>query len=304
MQPNQFSTQESTDVLRKRWLGSYDAIQKKADIKIRSLLIASATDVQARINALASSPMFSAGVRTAQLRAVMKEVQIVTKEIFDGTAKIITDYDKAAAKSAVTAFTVTDRQFLEAAFRDSGAVASYISSQEHSAQLGVFNAISRITKSDLPLSKRVYRSQALANTWVKTQVNLGLIRNASAQEIAKTVQSSIRPNVAGGVSYAAMRLGRTEINNAFHATSISLAQDRPWVTGMSWHLSRTHIATKVDHNPEICQVYAAQTFTTENVPPKPHPQCRCYVAPQVEEMSTFLAHLTAGQYKGWMENAA
>ena len=297
------SAPETSEELRKQWLNRYLAVQAKVDTKFRSALIDAAEQAFSQVIDLGNRTTFSAGVKAAQLRLVMQQVQSVHNDLFKKIIPLITDGQKQSASAAVTAFSETDRSFLEAAFQKSGSVDSFIEGQRQQAMLGVVHTLSRINKSDQPLSIRVYRTKSLANRWVKNQVNSAILRNASAKEIAMAVRKSIRPNTPGGVSYAAMRLGRTELNNAFHATSIALAEDRPWVTGMRWHLSAVH-EVELSANPEICEQYAGQVFHVNAVPRKPHPQCRCYVAPQVEALPVFITHLTAGQYRDWMERNA
>jgi hypothetical protein len=298
--PTPFNNTDDSVELRKRWLDRYLRIQGQYDTKLRSILIGAAQDAQERVSALSTSQTFSAGVQSAQLRLVMVEIREILKDLYGEILPVIQDGQKATALAAVSAFTETDMDYLRKAFAASGNVNDFVDSQRKQAQLQVANAISRVTKSDIPLSARVYRTRALSTRWVQNTVNLSLVRGASAKEIAKDVRSSIRPNVPGGVSYAAMRLGRTELNNAFHATSIALAQDRPWVDGMRWHLSKVHVPDKRCG----CESYSNRIFDMGNVPPKPHPQCRCFITPEVEPFDTFVAHLNSGQYRAWIGNAA
>jgi hypothetical protein len=296
-----FEALDDPDELRRIWLNRYLRIQARYDTRFRTMLIQAAEDAQDEIAALQTSTTFSASVKTAQLRIVMKIIREVLKDLFGEILPVIKDGQKQSAVAAVDAFTETDRDFLEAAFRESSRdIASFIEGQKRNSMLGVANAVSREYQSDQPLSARVYRTRYMANRWVQNQVNSGILRGASAKEIAFTVRKSIRPNTSGGVAYAAMRLGRTELNNAFHATSIALAQDRPWVEGMRWNLSKTH-----DFDLRcICEKYANQVFTVEQVPAKPHPLCRCFTTPEVEAFDVFVRHLTAGQYNDWIRNAA
>lgn len=289
--------------LRRQWLLRYIRIQTRYDTRVKTILIASAQDAFDRIESLASKETFSAKVRGAQIRMVMKELSPIMRDLFGEILPVIRDGQKEAARQAVEAFAATDRVYLRSAFSNIGHVDSFVSGQKHSAAIGIANAISRVTKSDIPLSGKVYRSRALATGWVQRQVTSGILRGDSAQDIAKQVRSSIRPSTPGGVSYAALRLGRTELNNAFHATAITLAQDRPWVEGMQWHLSKTH-EFESQSIPEICERYAGQIFQVDVVPSKPHPQCRCFVTPQLEPFDVFVRHLTAGQYRSWIEDAA
>lgn len=299
---------DSPEELRQRWLKRYIRIQAAADTRVRTVLVQGAEDAYKEIQNLQSSRTFSTGVKNAQLRLVMHQVRSVLNDVFGQFIPIINDGSKKAAVAAVDAFSETDRQFLEAAFAETAtqsgiSVSDFIEGQRRSAMLGVANAISRVTKSEQPLSARVYRTRYLANNWVQRQVNSGILRNASAKEIAMSVRKSIRPSTAGGVSYASLRLARTELNNAFHATSIALSEDRPWVESMAWNLSKVHEYVPGDI-PEICEIYAKQTFRVDQVPAKPHPQCRCFVTPQLEPLDVFVRHLTAGQYKDWIRSAA
>lgn len=290
------------EVLRKRWLNRYMRIQSQTDTRIRTILVESAEDAAQTVTALETNSTFSAGVRTAQLRLVMSTIKDILNEVFSSITPVISDGQKSQAQAAAEATAETDRQYLEAVFQDTGAVRDFINSQNFQAKIQVINAINRVTKSDRPLSARVYRTKALAQRWVQRDVTTGIARGASAKEIAGVVRKHIRPNTPGGVSYAALRLGRTELNNAFHATAITLSQDRPWIKGMEWHLSAVH---QIDPDRvEACESYANQIFEVDNVPAKPHPQCRCFVTPVLEPEDVFIRNLTAGQYRDWIDNAA
>lgn len=307
--PSPFVKTGDYEELRRIWLNRYMKVQGGYDTRLRSLLIEASQDAHSRISALSRNPTWSAGVKSAQLRVASSELKKVLNDLFKETTPLIREGQKKSASAAVDAFSETDKRYLKQAFTESSAstktsISTFIDGQRISAMLGVANAISRINKTDQPLSARVYRTRSLANRWIQQIATIGIMRNASAQEIAKDVRKHIRPNTPGGVSYAAMRLARTEINNAFHATTVTLSQDRPWVENMAWNLSKVH---EVNENgiPEICEVYAQKEFEVNNVPPKPHPQCRCFVTPQVEPYDVFIRHLTAGQYRDWIgQNAA
>jgi hypothetical protein len=118
------------------------------------------------------------------------------------------------------------------------------------------------------LSQRIYRNSQAGVMAVGTIVDRGLALQLSAREIAAQVRGYYHPSVPGGASYAAMRLARTEINNAHHDTTIRVSKERPWVKGYKWNLSGSH------PRPDICNTYAdKEVFSTANVPNKPHPQC-------------------------------
>jgi hypothetical protein len=269
--PTPFDIGEDYGVLRRRWYSRYFSVQTQHDSQIRRILNEGADDAEKRIKALAKNPTFSAGVRAAQVRLAKKETKTVLKDIFHEVYPVITKGQRAEAAAAVDALTATDRAYLQAAFKNTGDVAAFIQQQKVSAMLGVTHAINRVTLTKQPLSTRVYRSQSLANNWVDRIITSGIMRGDSAANIAYDVKQHILPTTPGGTSYAAMRLARTELNNAFHATSIQLAQDRPWIESMRWNLSATHEPSP--HFEEICDVYSTQVWHVDNVPRKPHPQC-------------------------------
>ena len=289
--------------LRNQWLGRYLVVQGKTDGQIRKVLAQAAEDAYSEINRLSSSTKFSDGVRTAQLRMVMQIIKEILNDGFKKYPNIIKLGLSDSSGAAVTAFGETDIGYLRRAFKASGiSEDDFISGQRREAEQNIMHVVNKLYGFDKPLSTRIYRTRSLATTYVRNEVTRKIAIGASPAEIAKSVRGSFRANVPGGVGYASLRLARTELNNAFHATSIELAKDRPWVTGMDWNLSSVH--KMHDGKQEICELYSHKVYTPENVPPKPHPQCRCYATPNVLPMSEFLDHLTNGSYDDWIRNAA
>lgn len=159
--------------------------------------------------------------------------------------------------------------------------------------------------NDIDLSPRVYRNQQLMMGQVDQIVNRSIAQNRSAREIAQAVRGSIRPDTPGGVSYAAKRLGRTEINNAYHTTTVRSAQSMPFVTGMKWTLSASHPRTDTcdDYAEDASDNLGPGVYKSGNVPFKPHPQCLCFVTNVSVKPSQFDRDLLSGRYDGWlMEN--
>jgi hypothetical protein len=152
------------------------------------------------------------------------------------------------------------------------------------------------------LSDQVWKTSALANRWVDRKVNRGLALGKSAREIASDVRHMIRPDTPGGVSYAAKRLARTEINNAYHTTQVLTAQELPWTEGMKWNLSGSH------PKPDICDDFAdaddyrlgAGVYPPNAVPEKPHPNCLCYVVTEVQRTDVFINNLLQGGFDDWL----
>lgn len=95
----------------------------------------------------------------------------------------------------------------------------------------------------------------------------------------------------------AKRLARTEMNNAFHAQAIEDMEDRPWIDFVRWHLSGSHKPSG-----DECEANARHgLFPADAVPPKPHPNCFCFITPEVPDRNTFLLELQMGRYDEWIE---
>lgn len=172
------------------------------------------------------------------------------------------------------------------------AIQEYADNLQFVAFQSAEDIISRRTNG-FRLSDRIYRNSQATTMQVGSIVEKALAQQTSARKIASQVRKFYSPNVPGGASYAAMRLGRTEINNAHHDTTIRLTQDKPWVLGYKWNLSGSH------SRPDICNIYAERNggvFTKQTVPSKPHPQCLCYITVEMEDSEDFQRKLTKGEY--------
>jgi hypothetical protein len=171
------------------------------------------------------------------------------------------------------------------------------------ARAGVDSLLSRTTFSHT-LSGRIYGQRRVTNGTIGRLINDALGRGASWQELARDVRRYISPRVPGGVSYSAKRLARTELNNAFHTTTVRMAEEEPWTTGMRWHLSGSH------PRPDECNAYAESdhddlgpgVFKVHNVPGKPHAQCLCYVTTVTIGEEEFQQAFLDGKYDRYLEN--
>ena len=152
--------------------------------------------------------------------------------------------------------------------------------------------------NDINLSPTVYRNSSYMMGKIDDIVNNGIALGQSSREIADAVVDHINPSVPGGQKYAAQRLGRTELNNAFHSTAIRSYAESPWVIGVKWHLSGSH------PKPDECNTFADENhtglgvgiFMPAEVPAKPHPQCFCYLAPVTPTPDQFMKSLLSGKY--------
>lgn len=159
------------------------------------------------------------------------------------------------------------------------------------AAAGVQSVMARHLNSYIPLAKSVYNAERLSSGWVDKTVNRALASGWSAKQLAKEVAKSIRPDVPGGVSYASIRLARTEINNAFHATTISKYLELGFIEGVDWNTSGSH------PEEDECDEYKARSpWHPKQVPDKPHPQCLCYITPTLPDPDEFVNNLLSGKY--------
>lgn len=218
----------------------------------------------------------------------------------------IADATKVGIGDAVWNATEMQALFDEKMFGAAGISQQYWrASMIAQAQEGVNSLISR-KENGINLSQKVYKNSALSKGKIDDIINNGLLLGKSQREIAKDVVGFINPNVPGGASSAAMRLARTEVNNAFHRTSIRNYQKTPWVEKVKWNLSGSH------PRPDECNEYAesvhhkgwgAGEYRPDEVPEKPHPNCLCYVEPVTMDLEKFAKNFKAGKYDDHISEA-
>lgn len=262
----------------------YRQVQTGAEKDLRRILESTARAIQKRI---ASLPVGIGGdVRAAQLRTTLSVVQRLNRLMWIGAigprVQRGVEASEEAAQSAIEAMTRV----------------AYAALPERAAELlidGLRLSAASGLKSDAArrkreLSRRVYRQQALDNGKIEDLIRQGLISNLSAKELAQTVYKYVSPTAPGGTSYSAMRLARTEINNAFHERQIQGAT-RPGVEAVKWNLSGSH---KV---PDDCNKFAAhKPYAPDAVPDKPHPQCFCYLTYVTMSPKDFQRKLADGDF--------
>ena len=295
--PGPLYGEESYQTLRQRWLAKYLLVEDKAVSAIRGILFDAAQDAFKQISDLENDERIGAQTRISQLGSFMRIVRDIDNSIFSDLGPILRDGMQDSAEAAVDALGEHERSITRRLFGSVGAADDWLESQRNSAALGVTHAIQQYLGASEPLSRRVYRSRSLSNGYVDRYIRSSLARGQSAKDIAKGVREHILPSVPGGVSYAAMRLGRTELNNAFHATTISLMADRPWIDNAQWNLSKRHDKTTGC----LCERYAQQrVFPVDHIPRKPHPQCRCFTTPLLMDWDSFERNLQIGMFDGYV----
>ncbi|ACI06301.1 hypothetical protein PBI_BIGMAMA_11 [Mycobacterium phage BigMama] len=283
---------------RKNWLLRYLGVQEKYDAIIATALLDAAEDAEQGIRQRLGDDRLGSSTRRYQLQLARSAARDSLKLLFRNVHSAITAGQSEAAVAAVEAGFHDDRRILNRLFPNRARRAKYEDSMRQSASRGVQAMMTRVLQSNRPLSQRVYHTQALANGTVDRVINSALVKGDGAADIAKAVRQSIRPDVPGGVSYAAMRLGRTEINNAFHAQAINDINTKPWVDHVEWHLSKTHKEQGCR-----CEVYARiKRFPKEAIPDKPHPQCLCYITASLTPWEEFENNFLMGMYDSYIDN--
>lgn len=288
----------STVSRRANWLGRYLDVERSFDRQLYSDLKEATKGIDSVLVPLVGKKNISSQVRRLQLSLAHKEIRNRMDGLFGNVTGRIRHSQKAAATAAVDAALVDESSLIARLFPDPDERKGYAESLRLSAARNIDTVMTRVLFTQQPLSKRVYKTKALANGMVSRAINNGLASGASAADIARSVHHLVDPATPGGVSYAAKRLGRTEINNAFHAQAIKDAQDKPWIQQMRWYLTKEHR----DDPGDACEDYARiGLFPVEKVPDKPHPQCRCYITPEPEDYDTFETNLIQGQYDPYLD---
>lgn len=285
----------------RRPLISYLKVQKEADQRIIATLRATAASIDADLARLSASTGIGAAVRADQLRLAQVEINRKLAQAWDAVGDTVSSGRAAAAAAA--AETSLPSTWLKAVLPDAD-VDYMMASARAQAARGIDTLQARLELSQIPLAESVYNNKALSNGTIDSIVNSGLAAGASAVEIASKVRDYINPNTPGGVKYAALRLGRTELNNAFHAQQVQEGIKTPWTHALKWNLSGSHPV------PDECNVYAEDThfdgggageFKPDQIPAKPHPNCLCFTTPVTDDREEFIRKLEAGHYDDYLD---
>lgn len=279
----------------RRPLIAYLRVQRATEREMIAALSRAADRMNAELRRLENRPGIGAAVRAEQVAGVLASIHRENAALWDRLGFAVLSGKEAAAAAAVEA--MYPRVLLGAVF-PAADIDYMVRSAEAAARATADTLAARLNISKIPLAQSVYKNRDLVDGKVDDIVNSAIARGASARELARDVRRFIRPDVRGGVRYAAMRLGRTELNNAFHAQQVQSGIETPWTTGLKWNLSGSH------PRPDECNEYAdgdhegkgEGVYSPENVPPKPHPNCLCYTTPETVDRNTFVAQYEAGQY--------
>lgn len=237
-------------------------------------------------------------LKAAQSAIVQREIKALLSALWGDVGKHVTDGAKAAAMTAAQGedilykyLNAPGKAIMKAAFREQ-------------ARAGIEAVVAK-AYNDIPLAASVWKTQQLASGLVHRKVNNGLLLGHSAKRIAADVRDMVKPDVAGGVSYAAFRLARTEINNAYKTSQELRYKDEPWTKGMQWHLSRSHPV------PDECNRYAEADdhglgagVYPFGARPHSHPNCLCYMTPVQVDEDEFVEAFLDGEYSTYIDEKA
>lgn len=244
---------------------------------------------------LAELPAGRQEVRRAQLESTRARLLAEQASVFERLGDIVSARRARAASRSAGLSAAADRALLDLVGK--GAEGQFL--YDSALQVGqrqIDAALARMKHSQLPLSKRIYNTSVWMGGRLGRLINETLATGLNAKEFARRARDWFNPNTPGGVRYAAMRLARTEINNAFHAMTAQKAANDPWVHEVEWNLSKSH------PKPDICNTVQAESpFPADKVPARPHPQCMCYITPKAIDEDKFIDNFLKGDYDDFLD---
>jgi hypothetical protein len=247
------------------------------------------------------SGLISDTQKRARLEASRSKLMAEQARVFTRLGDITAARRARSASRAARLSAASDAELLRKVGK--GAEAQYLyDSLLQISQNAIDTALARMRLSELPLSERIYRSSVWMGGRLGKLINETLASGIDARAFAKRARDWFNPATPGGVRYAALRLARTEINNAFHAMTAKKAQDTPWIPNCEWHLSGSH------PTPDECNAIAERdtgfgegVYKSEDVPVRPHPQCMCYITPKPIDEDDFVENFLKGDYDDFLD---
>lgn len=271
-------------------------------------VLAMLRDAKRNVDAiLARLPKDRQQIRRAQLEQSRALLLAQQAEIFERLGNIVEARRARSASRAARLSAAADNALLSLVGKGPQGQFLYQSALQI-PQRAIDAALARMRLSQQPLAERIYRTGVWMGGRLNRLINETLASGLNAAEFARRARDWFNPNTPGGVRYAAMRLARTEINNAFHAMSAEKYATTPWINQVYWNLSKSH------PKPDICnEVNARSPYPADRVPARPHPQCMCYITPRSVDEDEFIDNFVKGEYddyldaelekNGWQEEA-
>jgi hypothetical protein len=284
----------------REWLTRYLRLQQRYDVKVDELLRDAAAEAERELAGLAGIGP-SAVVRSATILQAVTAISQALSGVWMEMGDLVRAGQADARAVALKMAFDWDRVLLYSVI-EPGRRAAMKSSLVEGARFNVEAALARVYMSRLPLAEQVYKTAEMTRGWVEHRVTTSIARGRTVDQLAKDVRAFINPATRGGASYAARRLARTEINNAYHAVIVVHNEDKPWVNGMRWNLSGSHPTV------DICDTLARNdahgmgrgVFPRTGVPRKPHPQCLCYITPRTMSNDQFVKAWRAGTFRDYV----
>lgn len=260
------------------------AVAQMTDAEIRRVARLASQEAQRIINT-------SSTVRGAQAQLAAMNV-----EMWAGVGDAVRDGIEDAAVRSAHIQALFDNDL----FKRAGISQPYWrQSLEATARQGIQSLISR-RENGYTLSERIWRNSQASRRGLQQVIDVGLALGKSPQEIARDVRKYVSPSVPGGPSSAALRLGRTEVLNAYHRSSTRRYEQTPWIDRAKWNLSGSH------PRPDECNEYAEGgnlkdgLWSVDQIPAKPHPNCLCYVTPVPPSLDEYARRYEAGEFDDYI----
>jgi len=282
-------------------LQRYVAVQTVVDKELAAVLRDAANEGERIITRLAGKKGLGAAMERRQVAEATRALRGLQAELWGHVTTATAAGMARAGMQVAEAENLVNRLLFNPVF--GGPIPELERAMQIRAQVVIQKYKARMDNG-ISLSDQVYRTQALANGLVDREINRGLLLGRTARQIADSVRGFISPSTPGGVSYAAERLARTEINNAFHRAQIDQRIDSPFTEGFKWHLSGSH------PRPDACNDYAershfkggdAGVFKPSEVPGKPHPNCLCYLTTETVSEEDFIQGFVQGKYNTYID---
>lgn len=248
-----------------------------------------------RVDAILRELPAGNNIRRAQLEKTRARLLAEQATLFERMGDVVSARRASAASRAARLSAASDAALLSLVGKSAQAQYLYDSALQVS-QRAIDVALQRMKFSALPLSQRIYSTSTWMNGRLGKLINETLASGLNAREFARRARDWFNPNTPGGVRYAAMRLARTEINNAFHSMSAQKYAETPWIREVDWNLSGSHIKK------DDCDKFAAESpFPADKVPARPHPQCMCNITPVSESEDDFVENFLKGDYDEYLD---
>jgi hypothetical protein len=276
-------------------LEAYLASANPTQREMNAILRAAAEEAERTIPKLLEKGNYSGKLRAAMLAMVLREIRVILGAAWGDLGSTLRD---GVGRSYLAGADGPDVLFAQL---DQATIRTLKTAFTNQAKQGIAAVLAK-GANNIPLSSQVYKTQALSTGLVNRKVQQGMILGKSAKDIAKDVSGLIKPDVAGGVSYAAMRLARTELNNAFKTAQEERYKDEPWTIGMKWNLSKSHPERDIcnEHAEADLHGLGAGVYPVGQRP-KSHPNCLCYLTPEQMEEDEWMDRFIDGEFNDYLD---